>query len=157
MPVKISALTPVNPKDSDKLELAQDNPGGWATKGLLLSDLAAHQKSTARQYTAQQNFSAQTLTDGANVSWDLDTQQVANVTLGGNRTLDNPTNMVNGGNYSLIVRQDATGGRTLSFGTAYLWPSGTAPTLSSAANAVDILSFISDGVNMYGLAEFTFK
>lgn len=105
---------------------------------------------TATVFTAQQNFGSQALTDAASITWNLATQQNAHVTLGGNRTLANPSNLVNGGTYILRVVQDATGSRTLAYGTAYKWPGGTVPVLSTAANAVDILTFVSDGTNMNG-------
>lgn len=97
-----------------------------------------------------------TLTDAVNIAWDLSIRQVGTVTLAGNRTLDNPTNMQANTTYILIVKQDATGSRTLAYGTAYKWPEGTAPVLSTAANAVDILTFVSDGTNMYGQIQKAF-
>lgn len=108
---------------------------------------------TVTAFTAQQNFANAALTDGASISWNLNTQQAASVTLGGNRTLANPTNLVNGGTYILRVVQDGTGSRTLAYGTAYKWPGGTAPTLSTGANAVDIITFVSDGTNMFGVIQ----
>jgi hypothetical protein len=92
----------------------------------------------------------QTLTDGANISWNLNTRQVSQVTLGGNRTLDNPTNMKSGATYVLKVIQDGTGSRTLAYGNAYKWFGGVVPVLSTAINSVDIITFFSDGTNMYG-------
>jgi len=115
---------------------------------LLLTDVV--KTSVANEYTKTQNFNATTLTDAANISWDAESNQVCSVTLAGNRTLDNPTNMVDGGIYHLTVIQDGTGSRTLSYGTAYKWPGGTAPTLSTGASAVDIFKFVSDGTSMYG-------
>lgn len=88
-----------------------------------------------------------TLTDGANISWDLNTIN-ATVTLAGNRVLDNPSNKKNGGFYLLIVKQDATGSRTLSYGTDYKFPGGTAPILTTTTNAVDFLRFFCDGTDM---------
>jgi len=114
-------------------------------------------KNVAQEYTAQQNFNATTLTDGASIAWNLNTNQVAKVTLAGNRTLVNPTNMKDGATYILKVIQDATGSRTLAYGTAYKWPGGTAPTLSTAANAVDYLTFISDGTSMHGDSRLAFS
>ena len=111
----------------------------------------------AQEYTKTINFNATTLTDQANIAWDLSSNQVTKVTLAGNRTLDNPTNIVDGATYILIVKQDATGSRTLSFGTSYLFPGGTAPTLSTAANAVDILTFVADGTNMLGVFQGDFS
>lgn len=97
----------------------------------------------------------QTLTDGASIAWPLTSGVAAQVTLGGNRTLANPTGLA-AGSYVLIVRQDATGGRTLAYGSNYRWPGGTAPALSTAANAVDLLTFISDGTLLYGVAAKAF-
>ena len=111
----------------------------------------------AQEYSKQLNFNETTLSDGANISWDLNANQVAKVTLGGNRTLDNPTNQKAGSTYILRIIQDATGSRTLAFGSAYDFPGGTAPTLTAAANAVDLLTFVSDGTNMLGVAQGDLK
>ena len=113
---------------------------------------------TAREYTKAQNFNMTTLSDGANISWDLSSNQVATVTLGGNRTLDNPSNQVAGCTYILIVKQDGTGNRTLNTSASnYKFPGGTEPTLSTGANAVDILTFVSDGSSMFGVAQLNFS
>ena len=65
------------------------------------------------------------------------------VTLGANRTLShsNTANAV-GQSGSIFITQDGTGGRTLSFNSAYKFVGGTAPTLSTAANAVDRLDYV---------------
>jgi hypothetical protein len=99
--------------------------------------------------TASANTLNQTLTDGATVNWDVSLGQVASLTLGGNRTIANPTNM-KVATYILYLVQDATGSRTVTWGTNYKWPGGVAPVLSTGANKRDIISFISDGTNMYG-------
>jgi hypothetical protein len=111
----------------------------------------------AQEYTRTQNFNATTLTDGASISWDLSQNQVCSVTLAGNRTLAAPTNQVDGATYILIVKQDATGSRTLTFNSTYKFPGGTAPTLSTGANDVDIVTFVSDGTNMYGVSQLDFS
>jgi hypothetical protein len=56
-------------------------------------------------------------------------------------TLSNPANPVDGQTIRVRVIQDATGGRTLAFGTAYDFGAAGAPTLSTAASKVDILGF----------------
>jgi len=92
----------------------------------------------------------QELTDGATISWDMSSGGFAYVTLGGNRTLSNPTNVKPGSIYILKVIQDATGSRTLSFDTNFKFSGGTAPTLTSTANAVDLLMFIAyDASTLY--------
>jgi hypothetical protein len=112
---------------------------------------------TAREYSKAQNFNEFALTDATNISWNLDDAQAATVTLAGNRTLDNPTNMKAGGTYIIRVLQDGTGGRTLLYGSAYKWAGGTPPTLSTGANDVDILTFYSDGTNMFGVIQQDFS
>lgn len=81
------------------------------------------------------------LTDGATVSIDLANCENFRLTLGGNRTLANPTNATGGQMVNIRVHQDATGSRTLGYGTKYKFPGGTAPVLSTAASAADMLSF----------------
>lgn len=98
-----------------------------------------------------------TLTDGSTISWDLSANQVATVTLGGNRTLGAPSNQVAGATYILIVVQDGTGSRTLdTSNAAYLWPGGTEPTLSTGAAAIDVLTFVSNGTKMLGVSQLGF-
>jgi hypothetical protein len=89
-----------------------------------------------------------TLTDGATLNWDTSLGQVAQVTLGGNRTFAAPTNLVNGGFYSLLIIQDGTGSRTISWNAVFDFTGGTAPTLSTAAGAKDIITWRSDGTNL---------
>ncbi|MDQ3008701.1 MAG: hypothetical protein M3Q81_03820, partial [bacterium] len=102
-------------------------------------------------------YSTQTLTDGASISWNLALGAMASVTLGGNRALANPTNLVAGASYILIITQDGTGSRTLSFGSTYKFASGTDPTLSTAAGAVDIIAFLSNGTSLFGSFQGNFS
>ncbi len=104
--------------------------------------------SSATEYSKTQNFDATTLVDATNIAWNLESNQVATVKLGGNRILDNPTNMKDGATYILTVKQDATGGRALAFGSAYEFPSKTAPTLTTDPNAKDLITCKSDGTKM---------
>jgi hypothetical protein len=97
-----------------------------------------------------------TLTDAANISWNHHTQPQAQVTLAGNRTLDNPTDTADGTSHTLTVIQDGVGTRTLAYGSNYRWPLNTAPILSTAAGSKDILSFITIGGLHYGVAAFKF-
>jgi len=90
-----------------------------------------------------------TLTDAATINWDTNSGQVAVVTLAGNRTVAAPTNLQNGAFYSIQVTQDGTGSRTLAWNAIFKWNAATAPTLSTAANAVDFFNFRSDGTNLY--------
>ena len=109
------------------------------------------------EYSTMQYFDMSTLnqtSDSAGVvEWALLTQQVAEITLTANTTLANPTNGIEAGaTYVLIVKQDGTGNRTMAFSDKYKFLSGSAPTLSTGANAVDVFCFVSDGTNLYGNA-----
>ena len=86
-----------------------------------------------------------TLTDGATITPDFGANQNFTVTLGGNRTLANPSNVTSdkvGQVGSIFVVQDGTGGRTLSFGANWDFIGGTVPTLSTAASAVDRIDYV---------------
>lgn len=83
-----------------------------------------------------------TLTDGATITPDFSASCNFSVTLGGNRTLANPTNIVAGQSGSLFITQDATGSRTLAYGGYWKFPSGAAPTLTTTANATDRIDYI---------------
>lgn len=101
-------------------------------------------------WTGQQAFAQAVLTDASTIAWNANTQQAALVVLGGNRTLGMPTNLEAGASYTLIVKQDSTGSRTLGFASGYKWSGGVPPTLTTAANATDIFTFLSDGTSMFG-------
>ena len=123
--------------------------------GHIIGSMAAADRYT--KFTGQVYTPTSTLTDGATITPDFTNGNVFTVTLAGNRTLANPTNPKDGATYCIIVKQDGTGSRTLAYGGNYKWEGGTAPTLSTGANAVDILTFISDGTNMYGAAALNFS
>lgn len=57
-------------------------------------------------------------------------------------TLANP---ITGSFYHLILIQDGTGNRTVTWPATVKWPSGTPPTLSTGAGAIDVCSFLWDG------------
>jgi len=86
-----------------------------------------------------------TLTDGATIAWNMATQSVAKVTLGGNRTIAAPTNGSTGQFASLLVIQDGTGSRTLTWNAVYEFASDTAPTLTATASLGDLFVFRYNG------------
>lgn len=44
---------------------------------------------------------------------------------------------------TLILRQDSTGSRLVTWPSGTIWASGSAPTLSTAANAIDVVTLVS--------------
>lgn len=85
------------------------------------------------------------LVDSPTISVNAAAGSEFDVTLGGNRTLENPTNPTDGKKIVFRVKQDATGGRTLTLDTAYkLGTDITALNLSTSPNATDYIGFIYD-------------
>jgi hypothetical protein len=70
------------------------------------------------------------------------------ITLTGTATITMPTATA-GKSFILLLKQDATGSRTVTW-TTVKWPGGTAPTITSTASRQDIYSFFADGTNWYG-------
>lgn len=85
----------------------------------------------------------QTLTDGATVTPDFNAGFNFEWTIGGNRTLANPTNAKAGQSGTIKVVQDATGSRVISYGNNWRFPGGSASggVLSTAANAIDLIAY----------------
>jgi len=94
-----------------------------------------------QSFTVAQRGSITALTDGATITPDFAAANNFSVTLGGNRTLANPTNLTAGQSGVIVITQDGTGGRTLAYGNQIKFPGGTAPTLTTTANAVDVLAY----------------
>jgi hypothetical protein len=98
--------------------------------------------ATAQTFTKAQRGAIVTLTDGATVTPDMADGNNFSLTLGGNRTLANPTNLTAGQSGSIFLVQDGTGSRTLAYGSYYDFAGGTAPTLTTTANAVDRIDYV---------------
>lgn len=105
------------------------------------------------QFTFGANTAYFTETDNGNsstadtIDWTLGNKQKS--TLTGNCTF---TFTAPGGPCSLVLKlvQDATGSRTVTWPAAVHWPGGTAPTLTTTANKVDIITFYYDGTTYFG-------
>lgn len=83
-----------------------------------------------------------TLTDAATITPDFSVSCNFTVTLGGNRTIANPTNATPGQSGSIFIVQDGTGSRTASWGANWDWAAAAVPTLSTSAGAVDRIDYI---------------
>ena len=91
--------------------------------------------------------SVRVLTYGRNIVWDTDDGLLARATLTGNATIANPTNVQIGDVLVLILQQDSTGSRTVTWGSNFHWPGDTAPDLSTDANARDVATFLAIAPN----------
>jgi len=101
---------------------------------------------------------------------DTDTSNTGNVTLNfavnqnfvltltGNTTLINPTTEIVGQSGFITLIQDGTGSRTLAVGGQYFGPGGAVPTISTAANSIDVIPYIviAAGKVLLGAAQLAF-
>lgn len=99
--------------------------------------------------STSQTANSITLVDGANISWNLNSGLVANVTIAGSRNMDNPTNLKIG-TMILKVTQGGSGNYDLTWSSAFKWPSGVKPLLSTGVGNTDVISFFCDGTSLYG-------
>ena len=97
---------------------------------------------TVQTFTSAQRVEIETLTDGATITPNFANTNNFTVTLEGNRTLANPSNLVAGQSGSIFIVQDGTGSRTLSWGAYWDFVDGTAPTLTTTAAAVDRVDYV---------------
>jgi hypothetical protein len=90
------------------------------------------------------DLSVQTLTDSATIAVDAAAANKFHVTLGGNRTIANPTNPADGRLVIFRLQQDATGNRVVTWGNDYRFGGDLAAAnvvLSTAANITDRIAF----------------
>jgi hypothetical protein len=99
---------------------------------------------TANLLTVDGIILAETDTDTSNtgsVTLDFSANQNFILTFTGNVTLANPSTESVGQSGIIVCIQDGTGSRTLSLGTDYETAGGSGITLSTAADAVDIIPY----------------
>jgi hypothetical protein len=150
----VSVFSAINPNAFGFGTAASANIGTGNTDvpDVSIADVRYSQLAAANTFTNTNSFTSTTtftqvdspivtLTDAASVAVNFNTGNHFLVSLAGNRTLENPTNGKVGQVGHIYVVQDGTGGRTLSYGDMYNFPSGTAPVLTSVSSSVDLLVF----------------
>ena len=126
---------------------ASNASGARTNLGLVIgTDVQAYDADTAKtdvvqSFSVAQRGTITALTDGSSITPNMNNANNFSVTLGGNRTLANPTNLTAGQSGVIVITQDGTGSRTLAYGSNFKFPGGTAPTLTTTANAVDVLAY----------------
>lgn len=127
--------------DANETTLAVTNPTADRTITLPDATGTVPLLGLAQTFSAAQRGAITALTDASSITPDFSAANNFSVTLGGTRTLENPTNLVAGQSGVIFISQDGTGGRTLSFGSYWDFSGGTAPALTATASAVDCLVY----------------
>jgi hypothetical protein len=123
--------------------------------GVLSFGNAGDVTLTGTQTLTNKTIEAGTFTNGyteevatANTSTaytiDLANGSVQILTLTGNCTFTFPT-VVSGKGFTLLLLQDATGGRTATWPASVKWPGSTAPTITATASKMDKYVFVANG------------
>ena len=121
-----------------------DGSTAGGTRLARYSEIAnAAQLNAAQSFSAGQRGAIVTLSDGATITPDFDAGNNFSVTISGNRTLANPSN-INAGQSGTIVITNA-GANTLAFGSYWKFPGGTAPAVT--ASGTDLLVYYCDGAS----------
>ena len=83
-------------------------------------------------------------------SWtpDWDSGNVQTMELTGATTINNPSNIEVGATYIIILKQDAEGTHTVSWGSQYKFPAGNAPTITTTANKADVITLIAYSLSL---------
>lgn len=123
--------------------LKSEGSGNWRMLDFLTPATAAEFRvgTTPKDLSVSVVFDAAaevTIAYASSVAPDFSTFFNAVISLTGNLIIANGSNLKPGQTGRFRFVQDATGSRTITFGTDYEFASGTAPTASTAANAQDL-------------------
>jgi hypothetical protein len=87
------------------------------------------------------------VTATSSVNWNVGNVQT--LTLSSDQTLTFSNGQA-GGEYTLILNQDSTGGRQVTWPASVKWVNGSSLNLSATSTGVDIVNFVYDGTNYIG-------
>lgn len=123
--------------------------GGLGTGKVAMQSAVNHGAFTA-YFTETDNGNSGT---ADTIDWTLSNKQKS--TLTGNCTF---TFTAPPGPCSLVLKlvQDGTGSRTVTWPAAVHWSGGTAPTLTTTLNKVDIITFYYDGTTYFGASTLNY-
>jgi hypothetical protein len=119
---------------------AKNFTGGLQASGVAVADISSAQQLSNKRIIKR----TVALTDAATITPNCDTTDIATVTLGGARTFAVPSGTPAAGQQLVIrLRQDATGGRTVTWAAGYRFSTDIpAPLLTATASKTDYVGFV---------------
>jgi len=147
-------LTKLKNVDGDGSELDSDFLDGEQGSFYLSWDNFTNTPTTLSGYNITDNISlnyTQTVASGATTTINFSDAENVQITLSEDTSISisNTTDLIEGQRGVIFISQDSTGGFTASFSSEFLFSGGTAPTLSTAANAKDKLSYVIHNSEIY--------
>ncbi|MBF0128658.1 MAG: hypothetical protein HQL33_01570 [Alphaproteobacteria bacterium] len=145
-------LSTNNLSDVASAAAARTNLGLAIGSDVQAFDAATAKTNQPQSFTKSQHAAPVAVTSsGGHIALDLSLSNVFTHTMTENTVLDNPTGMTAGRAVHLIVTQHASSPKTMAFGGYWKFAGGTAPALTAANGAVDVLSFLVEGATRISL------
>ena len=117
-----------------------------ADKAVLTDSAQTLSSKTIEAGTFTNGYTEEVVTANTSTAYtiDLANGSVQILTLTGNCTFTFPT-VVSGKGFTLLLLQDATGSRTVTWPSSVKWPASTAPTITATASKMDKYVFVANG------------
>jgi hypothetical protein len=116
----------------------------WSASAIATSDLPTTGLNIASHYGVITSDSP-----GATIQIDLSVSDKHTITLGAAANALSVVNDHDGQTFMVILVQDGTGSRTVTWWSGIKWPGGTVPTLTMTLNKTDVFTFIRTGSGAY--------
>lgn len=146
-----SKATPVDADEVPLVDSAASNALKRLTWASLKAAVLAWAVSQANTWAALQTFldireTMVTANTGTAYTVNTASGTLFDLTLTGNCVFA----FSGGQQFTLLLRQDGTGSRSVTWPSSVRWPGGTAPTITATAGRTDVVSFLSDGTYWLG-------
>ena len=122
-----------------------------ATGDVTLTGTETLTNKTIEAGTFTNGYTEEVVTANTSTAYtiDLANGSVQILTLTGNCTFTFPTATAGKG-FTMLLKQDGTGSRTVTWPSSVKWPASTAPTITSTASKGDKFVFVGDGTYWWG-------
>lgn len=131
--------------------MAEGSPSSTIS-GVNQTPVAPPISANTEQAITPQNITAQAgkgnpiaLVDGATIDVPVNKGSLFSVTLGGNRTFNTFKYPAPGQVIGILLKQDGTGSRTVTWPANIIWTAATAPTLTTTAGDTDYVELMQVG------------